>query len=568
LRYKERCEAAAGRDAETLPAAGRQRCQHRHFCEERDMSIKFVLTLLAVSIGVAAHPEAGRAPAVPGPIGSCADLAALTFEGQTTITSAAAVTDGTLTTAADQTITNLPAFCRVIGVSRPTAGSSITFEVWLPATGWNGKFLSSGEGGFAGVLNYTRNGLDGGLDEILRRGYATASTDTGHLSSDQFWAIGHPERVADYAYRSKHLVTVAAKGLIAAFYGRAPDRSYFNSCSNGGRQGLIELQRYADDYDGVVVGAPWAFQSHSSAGLLWTTKVLAARGAALPLAKLPAIQAAAVAACDKADGVSDGLIEDPRTCRFDPSVLLCKAGDNNSCLTRAQVDAVNKLYAGPSNPRTGEKIFPGWMPGSEGGWANIGASRLPQGYFGNLVFADTKWDLNRFDFDQDMATADARIGAIANANSTDFSAAKGRGVKVIMYHGWNDAVLQPAYTPQYYEQIAAANGGIEKTADFMRLFMVPGMQHCYAGPGATSFGGVGQQVPPARDPAHDVQAALEAWVEKGIAPDHIVATKYANDAATTTAIRLSRLLCPYPQVPKYKGSGEHVDAASFQCVAP
>ena len=209
------------------------------------------------------------------------------------------------------------------------------------------------------------------------------------------------------------------------------------------------------------------------------------------------------------------------------------------------------------------------MPGGEGGWTNIGTSaRLPQGYFGNLVFENQKWDFKSFDFDKDMAAADAKIGAMANAISTDFAVAKARGVKVIMYHGWNDAVLQPAYTPQYYEQIAAANGGIDETEHFMRLFMVPGMQHCSGGPGANSFGGVGQQIPPVRDPAHDVQTALEAWVEKGIAPNHIVATRYVDEAAATRTIKSTRLLCPYPQVPKYQGSGDRADAASFQCVAP
>jgi hypothetical protein len=538
------------------------------------MHMKSAAVLLAVAGAVAAG-AAGRLGAQSAPAAaaassrvSCADLGRLTFEGNTSVTTATAVSGGALTTPAGQTIGPLPEFCRVVGVSKPSADSHINFEVWLPTNTWNGRFLSSGEGGFVGVLNYSRGGLDGGLDELLRRGYATASTDTGHVNTDQFWAIGHPERVIDYAYRSKHLVTVAAKGLITAFYGKPPDRSYFNSCSNGGRQGLIEMQRYAADYDGVVVGAPWAFQSHSSAGIVWSAQVLAAPGAAIPESKLPAIQAAAIARCDKIDGLADGLIDDPRRCDFDPAALLCKAGDNDSCLTQPQVDAVKKLYAGPVNPRTGEKIFPGWAPGSEGGWKNVGSSALPPGYFGNLVFENKTWDFKRFDFDKDLAAADAKIGTLANANSTDFAAARARGVKVIMYHGWNDAVLQPAYTPQYYEEIAAANGGIDKTSDFMRLFMVPGMQHCYAGPGASSFGGVGQQITPVRDAGHDVQIALEAWVEKGVAPSQIVATKFTDDKPATRTIEFTRPLCPYPQVAKYKGSGSQTDATNFRCVAP
>src|SRR6266849_5518138 len=228
----------------------------------------------------------------------CARLTSLRFEGNTTVTAATEVTTGTLTTPTGQLLTGLPDFCRVQGLSRPSRDSNIYFEVWLPTSTWNRKFLSSGEGGYAGALNYTRLGLDGGLDEIVRRGYATASTDTGHVSTDTWWAVGHRERAVDYLYRSKHLVTVAAKGLIRSFYGRPPTHSYYNSCSNGGRQALMEIQRYPEDYDGAVVGAPWNFQSHSNAGFVWNAQALSAPGVAIPPAKLPFITAAVVAACD------------------------------------------------------------------------------------------------------------------------------------------------------------------------------------------------------------------------------------------------------------------------------
>ena len=191
----------------------------------------------------------------------CASLSGRTFAGGTTITAAALVTSGEVTMSATVTAKNLPTFCRVQGVSKPSADSNIFFEVWLPdRANWNGKFLSTGEGGFAGTPNYQRNGNDGALDEIVRRGYATASTDTGHKAADTYWAIGHPEVAADYLYRAKHVTTAAAKEVIAAFYGRSPSRSYFSSCSNGGRQGLIEVQRYPEDFDGLVIGAPWNFQ--------------------------------------------------------------------------------------------------------------------------------------------------------------------------------------------------------------------------------------------------------------------------------------------------------------------
>jgi feruloyl esterase len=502
-------------------------------------------------------------------VSACADLTQLTFEGNTTITAATAVTSGSLVTPANPTLTNLPAFCRVQGTSKPTSDSNISFEVWLPSSTWNGKFLSSGEGGYAGALNYTRAGLDGGLDELLRRGYATASTDTGHVSSDQWWAVGHPEKAVDYLYRSKHLVTVAAKGLIKAFYGTPASHSYFNSCSNGGRQGLMEVQRYPDDYDGVVVGAPWNFQSHSNAGFVWDAQALSAPGAAISASKLPAIKAAVLAACDGADGLVDGVIADPSRCAFDPAVLLCQGVETNACLTQPQLAALRAIYAGPTNPRTSAQIFPGFALGGEAGWtglvANTTASGLGQGYFANLVFENPTWDYRTFNFDSDMAYADFKVGIVGNAIDPDLSAAKERKVKIIQYHGWADQTLQSAYSPQYYESVVSAMGSLSKTQEFYRLFMVPGMTHCYFGSGATSFGGVGQQIPPVRDPTHDIQTALEHWVEDGVAPEGLIATKYVDDAAATRTIMLTRPLCLYPLVPRYKGIGDPNDAKSFMC---
>ena len=516
---------------------------------------------LAASTSRADEPEDRRR--------TCAQLTQLQFEGNTTVTEATEVTSGTLITPQGQVITNLPPFCRVQGLSQPTDESNIYFEVWLPLHSWNRKFLSSGEGGYAGVPNYTRLGLDGGLDELLRRGYATASTDTGHVSTDTWWAIGHRERVFDYLYRSKHLVTVAAKGLIRAFYGRPPTHSYFNSCSNGGRQALLEAQRYPHDYDGFVVGAPWNFQSHSNAGFVWNAQAISAPGAAIPVAKLPAMNSAVLNACDANDGLVDGVIANPLACNFDPVVLLCPGPETNECLTQPQLDAVRQIYAGPSNPRTGEQIFPGFALGGEAGWTgivtNFTASGLGQGYFANLVFEDQNWDYSTFDFDGDMAYSDESVGVYGNAIATDLSAARRRGVKIIQYHGWNDQTLQPAYSPEYYNSVVAAMGGLRRTQRFYRLFMVPGMTHCYFGPGATSFGGVGQQIPPERDATHDIQTALERWVEHGTAPERMIATKYTDDSPNTRTILLTRRLCPYPQVARYSGSGDPNDARNFIC---
>ena len=552
-----------------------RRCQQRRaWFVARHLLIGASFGLVGIQTSYADDDQSGGVR--PGISADCTSATKLTFEGNTTITAATLVTSGTLTTLAGNpdgtnlTLTGLPPFCRIQGLSKPSADSSIYFEVWLPKSTWNGKFLSSGEGGYVGALNYTRLGLDGGLDELLRRGYATASTDTGHRAADTYWAIGHPEKAVDYLYRAKHLVTVAAKSLIVAYYGKPPTHSYFNSCSNGGRQGLLEVQRYPDDYDGVVVGAPWNFQSHSNAGFVWNAQALSAPGAAIPASKLPAINAAVLAACDANDGLVDGVIGNPPACAFNPKVLLCQGAETNECLTQPQLTALEKIYSGPKNPRTGAEIFPGFEIGGEGGWsgivANLNASGLGQSYFANLVFENPNWDYSTFSFDRDLAYADAKVGSLGNAIETNLSEAKSRGVKIIHYHGWNDQVLQPGYSPEYYNQVVERMGGLRATQSFYRLFMVPGMTHCYFGPGATSFGGVGQQIPPVRDAAHDLQTAMENWVENGVAPTSLIATKYTDNAATTRTVELTRRLCLFPSEPRYNGTGDPNDAASFSCV--
>jgi len=526
--------------------------------------------ILACVIGAAAQAPERPAPASRQAV-ECTALAGRTFDNGTSIVEATLVASGSLKISDTVTIPNLPSFCRVRGVSKPSADSDIRFEVWLPQpASWNRKFLSTGEGGFAGQLNYQRNGTDAAMDEHLRRGYATASTDTGHLASEQFWGVGHPEKAADYLYRAKHVTTVAAKAIVATYYGGAPEHSYFNSCSNGGRQGLIEAQRYPEDFDGLIIGAPWNFQSHSNAGFVWNAQALAAPGAAIPAEKLPAITAAVVAACDKDDGAADGLVADPRTCKFDPRSLTCKGADGNGCLTAPQVAALEKIYQGPRNPRSGESIFPGFAPGSEAGWTGMVRPTAPGAglmvYFSNLVYQNPEWDLRSFNFDSDMSHTDETVGRLGNATSTDYSGAMRRGVKIIQYHGWNDQTLQPAYSPQYYDQVAKANGGLDKTQDFYRLFMVPGMNHCSGGIGASSFGGVGQQIPPVRDAAHDMQTALENWVENGTAPAQFIGTKFTDNEAATRTVKFTRPVCLYPAVPRYKGSGDPNDAANFACM--
>jgi len=528
------------------------------------MKLACGVALVVVLAAATAHAKAEEGRTRPV---ACADLTTFTSEGSTTVTSAALVTSGTITVTtptATLTFNDLPAFCRVVGVSRPSSESNINFETWLPTT-WNGKFLSNGEGGYVGAIGYA------GMASYLQRGYATVSTDTGHVSTDTWWAVGHRERAIDYLYRAKHLTTVAAKGMINAFYGKPAKYNYFQSCSNGGRQGWLEIQRYPDDFDGLVLGAPWNFQSHSNAGFVWDAQALSAPGAAIPVSKLNNITAAVLAACDGNDGLVDGIVTDPATCGFNPDTLLCTGAETDSCLTAPQLAALKKIYAGPSHPLTGEKIFPGFAVGSERQWTglvqNLRATGLGTGYFANLTFENPGWDYSSFNFDGDLAVADFRVGTLGNAIDADLTAARKRGVKIIQYHGWEDQTLQPAYSPEWFETVADAMGGLKKTQKFYRLFMIPGMRHCSGGPGAWVVGQGTGQVPPVRDALHDLQIAVENWVEHGKAPSRFIATKYTTDDVTATTVQFQRPLCPHPQVAHYV-AGDPNSAASFSCVGP
>jgi len=525
------------------------------------IALAFIFTAAAVD----AKGEKGHTRPV-----ACGDLTAFTSEGNTTVSSATLVTSGSITVTTPNgstlTFTNLPAFCRVVAVSRPSSDSNINFEAWLPTTAtWNGKFLSNGEGGYVGVIGYA------GIALYLQRGYATVSTDTGHVNTDPFWAVGHPERAIDYLYRAKHLTTVATKGLIRAFYGQPASYNYFQSCSNGGRQGWLEIQRYPDDFDGLIVGAPWNFQSHSNAGFVWDAQALSAPGAAIPVAKLNNITAAVQAACDGDDGLVDGVVTNPLTCKFNPDTLLCTGAETNSCLTAPQLAALKKIYAGPSNPRTGEKIFPGFAVGSERQWtglvANLTASGLGNGYFANLTFENPSWDYRTFNFDSHMAFADFKVGTLGNGIDPDISEARKRGVKIIQYHGWEDQTLQPEFSPQWFDIVANAMGGVKKTQKFYRLYMIPGMRHCSGGPGAWVMGqGTGQQ-PLVRDDLHDLQTAIESWVERGKAPKQFIALKFITDDVTATTVQFTRPICTHPQTVRYVG-GDPNSAASFACAGP
>ncbi|MFY9610459.1 MAG: tannase/feruloyl esterase family alpha/beta hydrolase [Blastocatellia bacterium] len=503
---------------------------------------------------------------------TCDKLAELKL-ANTTITSAKSVAAGAFTPPSGSAAPykELPAFCRVTGVIKPTADSEIKFEVWMPSAGWNGKFHGIGNGGFAGSISY--GGPAGGLGGAIARGYAAASTDTGHSGGDASWALGHPEKIVDYGYRAVHEMTEKAKSIIAAFYGSGPKRSYFASCSNGGRQALMEAQRYPNDYDGLIAGAPANSFTNILLGFAWNMQATLNDPASyIQASKLKAIEAAGLAACDARDGVTDSVIDNPSTCSFDPASLRCNGAESDDCLTEKQVVALKKIYAGPRTSK-GEQIIPGFVPGGEtgpGGWSGwiTGASptRAAQFFFStqtmkNMLYNDPAWDLKSFDLDKAGKLAGEKLAPVLNATDPNLKAFKARGGKLILYHGWNDAALPPMNAINYYESVVAKMGKRD-AGSFVRLYMVPGLQHCGGGPGPDNFGSFVTSAQ--SDPQHDMTMALERWIEEGKAPDRIIASKRQSQDPKSPVIR-TRPLCPYPQVAHYKGSGSTDDAANFVC---
>ena len=476
---------------------------------------------------------------------------------------------------------NLPSYCRVEGVARPTGDSEIKFEVWLPVgEAWNGKFQQMGNGGYAGsILTPT---IAGGVSA----GYATAATDDGHVGPAPNFAIGHPEKVVDFGHRAVHLTAEHSKAIVQAFYGKPASRSYFFGCSDGGREALMEAQKYPADFDGIIAGAPASNWNGLLAGAVWNWRALnETPGSMIPPAKLGAIQAAVVSACDKNDGVADGLIEDPRTCRFSPAVLRCAGAEGPGCLTDAQITALEKIYSGPRSAASNQQIFPGMVPGTEGFPGNwnpwlVGTTPmgLPiQAWFGTtfysaMVYEDPKWDYRGYDLDRDLAKAMAKTSGILDSNDPNLAPFRDRGGKLLQYHGWGDAAISAHSSIDYYERVKRTLAGSKgKPIDeFYRLFMAPGMGHCGGGAGPNRFGNeLGEDTK--GDPDRDVRAALERWVEKGVAPDRLVASGIRSgdpvgDPAKET--KITRPLCAYPKTAHYKGSGNTDDAANFACSVP
>src|SRR2546426_4377518 len=501
-------------------------------------SFSFVLLVLAVTM-------VAFAPA-PVAAATCESLKSLSLENAT-ITSAQAVAAGQFSLpeagrgAAQENAVykQLPTFCRVAATLRPSSDSDIKIEVWLPMGNWNGKYQAVGNGGWAGVISYSA------LAEGLARGYAMSSTDTGHVGGSGSFALGHPEKLIDFGWRSEHEMTVKAKAVIQAFYGNGPRLSYWNGCSTGGRQGLKEAQKFPDDYDGIIAGAP----ANRTAISLWVAHaVLKDPASYIPPSKYPIIHQAALGACDAHDGLKDGLIDDPTKCNFDPKALLCKAGDGAECLTAPQVEAAKKMYSPAINPRTGQQLFSSFVPGTELGWGVQAQGPEPSAniydQYRYIVFKDANWDWKTFNFDSDVVRGDLPENLVMNATDPNMKAFFSHGGKLLLYHGWSDTNVPTLNTIKYYKSVLDNIEGTAKASDSVRLFLEPGMGHCGGGEGPNVFDKVG---------------ALEQWVEQGKAPEKLNASHSTNGKVDRT-----RPLCPYPQVAKYKGTGS-IDDANFVC---
>ena len=512
------------------------------------------VALVATAVALALHaPSAqGQAAAKLAPAGgSCTALAQTLQLPHVTITSADEVAAGGLRLPGNgmgppMDVSKLPAFCRIAATAKPTADSDIRFEVWMPLTGWNGKYVGGGNGVWAGSIAY------GDMVGPLSRGYATAASDVGHQGSplDGTFLVGHPEKLIDFGHRAVHETATAAKATIAAFYGQAPSRSLYASCSTGGRIGLMEAYRYPEDYDGISAMAPANPMVPLMVMSVWsgaaTMKDDASR---IPPPKLAMVGKAAMAACDTNDGVSDGIISNPPACKFDPAVLQCKAGDAVDCLTAPQVTALRAVYDGPRNPRTGARIYPGLSVGSEAQMPvlTVGNEPFPVAttFFKGPVLGNTAWDFRTMDYDRDTQRALAYGSDALDIPATGLKRFFAGNRKLLLSHGWADGLI-PAQSTVDFHAAMAKDIGPKNTAQGLRLFMAPGMAHCSGGSGPSYI---------------DMLGELDRWVETGKAPQRIIASNQPGQAAR------SRPLCAYPQVAVYNGKGSTDDAASFQCKA-
>jgi feruloyl esterase len=558
------------------------------------------LTGIAAALVALAAVAASPAAATP-----CTNLQSLQLV-QTTITSATDNTTGVFVvpnTNPPQEITGLPAFCRVTAVLTPTADSAIQVELWLPETTWNGRFLGTGGGGFQGTITYTE------LASGIQAGFAVTNTDLGTGSSgcnalycgtagNQGNALaaafgdpaepstglfGHPERIKDFGYRAIHLMTVWGKEIASAFYRKSAAKSYFSGCSTGGQNALMEAQRFPDDYDGILAGdaAYNRTHLHTAAVAIWQDANVSASRFIQP-SQMTLINQVVLKQCVGQDGgvATDPFLTDPRDCHFDPKVLQCSGGNvPPACLSADQVTTMEHYYTGTVDPVNRQLISPGYERGNE--TANVLAlgfvleESLPEPAFDGLFYwvfgapfgqPGSAVNFANFDFHHDLQVLDNQLAEPLNANSTDLHAFRDRGGKLIIYHGWADPLIASANSINYFNALVAEdpNGtadfqgvsakpgsasALERTQSYARLFMVPGMYHCSGGPGPNTF---------------DAVTPLVNWVENGVAPDTIVATKFVND--TPPDVQMTRPLCVFPKIAKYNGSGSTDAAANFTCV--
>jgi feruloyl esterase len=496
------------------------------------------------ALGVAATVLSVNAqPSPPPGAGACSQLITLHLP-HVAISEAVTVGAGTAS-----------AYCKVMAAAHPTPDSDIRFEVVIPQT-WNGRYLQVGNGGFAGAIP------ERSMLAPLAEGFAVAGTDDGHedtVNTDASWALGHPEKVIDFGYRALKETTDAAKAIIQAYKGTPARYSYFQGCSDGGREALMEAERYPADFNGIVVGDPANHWTHLLAGAAWDYQALTATPQSwLSPAKLKLAEAAAVKQC----GDQDGVIEDPIACHFRADVLRCPGADQPGCLNADQVVALNKIYDGPVD-RMGRKVMAGFSPGGEGednGWSRWITGPTPDAknaliyqfgsnFFGDVVKGDPAYDLGRLNFDTDLAAADAKFGPIFNSYDPDLSAFRARGGKLVHYHGWADPAIPALDSLDYYRLVQSKMGA---TGNFYRLFLAPGMLHCGGGPGPNVLATL---------------PAITAWVEQNKAPEMLVATKFRDNDPTQAAQR-TRPLCVFPKRAQWDGKGDKNRLESFRCVAP
>ena len=452
--------------------------------------------------------------------------------------------------------------------------SDIHVEIWMPKDGWKGVFHANGNGGYGGIIAYNY----GAMEAAIKRGYASAETDMGTAPAtplDGNPLVGHPQKWKDWGILSTHVMAVVGKEIEKAFYGADAKRAYYTGCSTGGQQGIVEAQYYPEDFDGILIGAPVVNRTWGHVVTAWDYQAANLKpGHKLSDAKLALLSKSAVAACGaKANGLkSDPFIADPTGCDFDPASLTCNGAAADDCLTAEEVETAKAFYSGPTD-KSGKPLFYGWLPGSESGAFNWGFLETPipagEPAFGGLfkwVFG-ASWDWRSFNVEPDMAQVDATLGPSLNGATTgDLTKFHDRGGKLMIFQGWADPIVPPMQTVAFYKGIVSKFGGEAKALEFARMFMAPGYGHCGLGTGpnrfnSSAFGGV---QPPSNDATHDMFVALAHWVEDGVAPTQIIATKFVDDDASK-GIALQRPLCPYPQRGWYKGSGDVNDAGNFVC---